>query len=77
MLWSHDASREEYLMITSDSEGRVRLGMEGRAAEIWDTRSHAHHNGTSGSTPNRWRWRRLKWCSEPSVHGGKRTAPTL
>ena len=44
MLWSHDAQREKRLVVAPDSEGRISVGMETLAAEIWDTRSHAHHN---------------------------------
>ena len=44
MLWGHDASRESYLVVAPDSEGRIKTGRADRAAMIWDTRSHAHHN---------------------------------
>ena len=44
MLWNHDAQREKSMVVEPDSEGRVKIGREGRAGEIWDTRSHAHHN---------------------------------
>ena len=44
MLWSHDAQLEKKMVVAPDSEGRVKPGREQRAAEIWDTRSHAHHN---------------------------------
>ena len=44
MLWGHDAARETSLIVNPDSEGRARAGSEGFAAEIWATRSHAHHN---------------------------------
>lgn len=44
MLWNHDAEREKSLVVPPDSEGRVKIGRESRAFEIWDTRSHAHHN---------------------------------
>ena len=44
MLWNHDAQREKRMVVAPDSEGRVKRGRESRAAEIWDTRSHAHHN---------------------------------
>ena len=44
MLWNHDAQREKRMAVAPDSEGRVKRGRESRAAEIWDTRSHAHHN---------------------------------
>ena len=44
MLWGHDAQLEKRMVVAPDSEGRVKQGREPRAAEIWDTRSHAHHN---------------------------------
>ena len=44
ILWGHDAKLETRLLVASDSEGRVKRGREARAAQIWDTRSHAHHN---------------------------------
>ena len=44
MLWNHDAQLEKRMMVAPDSEGRVMLGRETRAAEIWNTRSHSHHN---------------------------------
>ena len=44
MLWSHDAEREKRMVVEPDSEGRVKRGRESRAGEIWNTRSHAHHN---------------------------------
>ena len=44
MLWAHDAQLEKRMVVAPDSEGRISLGMENLAAEIWDTRSHAHHN---------------------------------
>ena len=44
MLWNHNAALEKHLVVEPDSEGRVKSGMESRAAEIWETRSHAHFN---------------------------------
>ncbi len=44
MLWSHDAERETRMVVEPDSEGRVKRGRGNRAAAIWETRSHAHHN---------------------------------
>ena len=44
MLWGHDAQREKRIVVAPDSEGRISAGMETLAAEIWGTRSHAHHN---------------------------------
>jgi len=43
-LWGHDATRERSLIVEPDSHAIVRSGRELRAAEIWGTRSHAHHN---------------------------------
>ena len=44
MLWSHNAALEKRFVVAPDSEGRVKQGREARAAQIWDARSHAHHN---------------------------------
>ena len=44
MLWNHDAQREKSMIVSPDSEGRIIRGMESLAGEIWDTRSHSHHN---------------------------------
>ena len=44
MLWGHNAKRERSLVVTPDSEGRVKVDRESRAAQIWRTSSHAHHN---------------------------------
>ena len=44
MLWNHNAQLEKRMVVAPDSEGRVKQGRESRAAEIWETRSHAHHN---------------------------------
>ena len=44
MLWSHDAQREKRMVVAPDSEGRVKLGRESRAGDIWNARSHAHHS---------------------------------
>lgn len=44
MLWGHNAKRERSLVVAPDSEGRVKTGRESRAAQIWDTSSHAHHS---------------------------------
>ena len=44
MLWGHDAQYEKHMVVVPDSEGRVKQGREDRAAEIWNTRSHTHHN---------------------------------
>ncbi len=44
MLWGHNAKRERSLVVAPDSEGRVMGGRESRAAQIWNTRSHTHHN---------------------------------
>ncbi len=44
MLWGHNAKRERSLVVAPDSEGRVKVGRESRAAQIRNTSSHAHHN---------------------------------
>ena len=44
MLWGHNAKLQRNLVVAPDSEGRVKVGRKSRAAQIWDTRSHAHHN---------------------------------
>ena len=44
MLWNHDAKKETKLVVQPDSEGRIKPNMNSRAAEIWDTRSHAHYS---------------------------------
>ena len=44
MLWSHRAYRENRMIVAPDSEGRARPGMQSNVDEIWNTRSHAHHN---------------------------------
>ena len=43
-MWGHDARRERTLVVEPDCEGRVCVGKERRAADIWATRSRAHHN---------------------------------
>ena len=44
MLWGHDASQEQRMVVNPDSQGRTIIGKEERALDIWDARSHAHHN---------------------------------
>ena len=44
MIWSHNAELETRLVVAPDSEGRVKPGREARAAEIWESRTHSHHN---------------------------------
>ena len=44
MLWNHNAQIETRMIVLPDSEGRVKLGREQRANQIWKTRSHAHYN---------------------------------
>ena len=44
MLWNHDAKKETKLIVQPDSEGRIKPNMHTRAAEIWNTRSHAHYS---------------------------------
>ena len=43
-LWSHSAGRETRLVCEPDTEMRVKPGWEGRAAEVWGTRSRSHIN---------------------------------
>ena len=44
MLWGHNAAREQRLTVSPDSQGYAIIGRESRAHEIWETRSHSHHN---------------------------------
>ena len=44
LLWNHDAKKETKLIVQPDSEGRIKPNMHTRAAEIWNTRSHAHYS---------------------------------
>ena len=48
MLWAHDSIDETRLIVLPDSEGIIKTGKETRAAEIWATRSYAHHNRDFG-----------------------------
>ena len=41
-LWSHNAKNEKRIVCASDSQLRVRQGMEGKAATVWQTASRAH-----------------------------------
>ena len=43
-LWNHDAKKETRMICVPDSQMRVRLGMEAKAAELWATASRAHLN---------------------------------
>ncbi len=47
-LWRHDAQQERRLVVEPDMEGHVKIGKEDRASDIWETRSHAHHNRDFG-----------------------------
>ena len=47
-LWRHDAQQERQLVVEPDMEGRVKIGKEDRAIDIWETGSHAHHNRDFG-----------------------------
>ena len=53
MLWNHDNSRETRLVVEPDSDGIIKRGRDERAADIWETRSHTHHNAdfSFGSQP--------------------------
>ncbi len=44
MLWAHAAKRERQLVVTPDSEGEVRRGMDEKAATVWATATRAHYN---------------------------------
>ena len=48
MLWGRDSRRQRSLAVAPDSQGRVMIGKEERAAVVWDTRSHAHHSRDFG-----------------------------
>ena len=43
-LWNHSAKRETRVICEPDSQMRVKIGMEDRAAEVWDTASRVHLN---------------------------------
>ncbi|MYC34812.1 MAG: hypothetical protein F4X64_16765 [Chloroflexi bacterium] len=43
-LWNHNASRETRMVCIPDAALQVRLGFEGRAAELWATASRVHIN---------------------------------
>ena len=43
-LWNHDAKQETQMICQPDSQLLVRQGMEGKAADVWDTASRSHLN---------------------------------
>ena len=43
-LWNHSARRETRIVCQPDSQMRVKIGMEDRAAEVWETASRVHLN---------------------------------
>ena len=43
-LWAHKVKDESRMLVKPDSEGRVRGGMQNRAAEVWGYASRVHHN---------------------------------
>ena len=43
-LWNHNAKKETRIVCEPDSQMRVKIGMEDRAAEIWDSTSRVHLN---------------------------------
>ena len=47
-LWRHDAQQERRLVVEPDMDGYAKIGKEDRASDIWETRSHAHHNRDFG-----------------------------
>ena len=52
-LWNHNARQETRMVCLPDSQLLVRLGMEDKAATVWDTasRSHLNRDFTFGSQP--------------------------
>ncbi len=44
MLWAHAAKRERQLVMSPDSEGEIKQGMDDKAAEVWGTATRAHYN---------------------------------
>ena len=52
-LWNHDAKKETRMVCVPDSQLLVRLGMEKKAATVWETASRTHINleYTFGSQP--------------------------
>ena len=43
-LWNHDDSKETQMVCAPDCSLRVRVGMESRATELWQTASRCHLN---------------------------------
>ena len=43
-LWNHNARNETRIVCEPDSQLMVRIGMEGRVGQVWDTASHCHIN---------------------------------
>ena len=43
-LWNHDAHKETRMVCEPDSQLLVRMGMEARAANVWETAGRAHLN---------------------------------
>ena len=41
-LWNHNARKETRIICEPDSQMRVKIGMEEKAADVWDTASRAH-----------------------------------
>lgn len=72
-LWSHDANRERTLMVTPDSQGRVREGMHQKAVDTWQrTSSRLHHNRDF-----RLNSQSLALCITPEVSLGGRAWPNI
>ncbi len=42
MLWGHDHRRETKMSVVPDSQGRVKPGLEHKAAEVWASASRLH-----------------------------------
>ena len=43
-MWNHEAKKETRIVCVPDSQLVVRLGMEAKAAEVWNTASRNHLN---------------------------------
>ena len=52
-LWNHNAKNETRMICAADSSLRVRVGMEAKAAYVWESASRVHLNAeyTFGSQP--------------------------
>ena len=55
VLWHHNHARERRLIVTPDTEGRVRSGCEEKALTVWGTATRVHFNRDFKSTRSLWR----------------------